>query len=146
MSTVTAETTPLEPLASAQQQPRPTRHHEIVVVGGGTGGVTAAARLCRKLKDPDVAVIEPSETHDYQPFWTLVGSGVVSKEASRRTEHSVMPAKAQWIHDAVSEFDPVNNQVVLRSGARVGYDFLIVAVGIKLDWGAVKGLGPEQIG
>jgi sulfide:quinone oxidoreductase len=122
------------------------RHHQIVIVGGGTGGATAAAQLCRDLKDPDVAVIEPSETHDYQPLWTLVGGGVVPKEKSRRREGDVLPKRAHWIRGRVTSFDPSQNQVVLEDGTRVGYDFLIVAVGIKLNWEAVKGLSADLIG
>jgi len=67
---------------------RPARHHEIVVLGGGTGGITAAAQLCRKLKDPDIAIVEPSDAHYYQPLWTLVGGGVVPKEQSRKPERT----------------------------------------------------------
>jgi sulfide:quinone oxidoreductase len=73
-----------------------------VVVGGGTGGATAAAGLCRKLGHPDLAVIEPSETHDYQPLWTLVGGGVVPKEKSRHHELDALPPKATWIKDRVT--------------------------------------------
>jgi sulfide:quinone oxidoreductase len=117
-----------------------------VVVGGGIAGATAAAHLCRRLKHPDVAVIEPRDTHDYQPLWTLVGGGVVDKEKSRRPERDVLPSKATWIRDAVIEFDPAHNQVVLEDGSRVGYKFLVVAVGIKLNWTAIKGMTPDLIG
>src|SRR5579875_170009 len=126
--------------------PPPVRHHQIVVVGGGTGGATAAAMLCRRDRDPDVAVIEPSETHDYQPLWTLVGGGVVPKERSRRHEIDVLPRRATWIKDRVSQFEPADNQVVLASGGRVSYEYLIVAVGIQLNWEAIKGLSVELIG
>ena len=125
---------------------KPTRHHQILIVGGGTGGVTAAAQLCRKLRDPDVAVIEPSETHDYQPLWTLVGGGVVTKEKTRRRQADVLPRKATWIRQAVASFEPAENAVTLDDGTRVGYDYLIVAVGIKLNWSQVKGLSVEQLG
>ena len=33
---------------------------------------------------PEVAVIEPSDLHYYQPLWTLVGAGVFPKEESAR--------------------------------------------------------------
>lgn len=46
----------------------------IVIVGGGTAGISVAARLLRKGHS-DVAVIEPSDTHYYQPLWTLVCGG-----------------------------------------------------------------------
>jgi sulfide:quinone oxidoreductase len=117
-----------------------------VVVGGGTGGATAAARLCRKLGHPDLAVIEPSETHDYQPLWTLVGGGVVPKEKSRHHELDALPRKATWIKDRVTSFDPSGNGVVLGDGSRVSYEYLVVAVGMKLNWTAIKGMSVEQLG
>lgn len=138
-------TRPAEPTAAGMDIKRPTRHHQIVIVGGGTGGVTAAAQLCRKLDDPNVAIIEPRETHDYQPLWTLVGAGVVGREKSRRGEASVIPSKATWIRESVKSFDPANNAVVMADGGRVSYDYLIVAAGIQLNWGQIKGMSPDLL-
>ena len=50
--------------------------HKILIIGGGTAGLTVAARL-RRAGESDVAIIEPSEKHFYQPLWTLVGAGAV---------------------------------------------------------------------
>jgi sulfide:quinone oxidoreductase len=125
---------------------RPIAHHQILIVGGGSGGATVAAQLCRKLRNPDVAVIEPSETHDYQPLWTLVGGGVVPKERSRRHEIDVLPKKATWIKDRVTAFEPADNRVVLANGGKVSYDYLVVAVGIKLNWEQIEGLSVDLIG
>ncbi len=137
-----------EPGAGAEES-RPaakTRHHRILVVGGGTGGIAVAARLCRKLRDPDVAVVEPSEYHYFQPQWTLVGGGVIKKEESRRLQQKITPRKAVWIRDSAAAFDPANNEVVLASGDRVGYDYLVVAPGLQLNWTEVRGLTKEMIG
>jgi sulfide:quinone oxidoreductase len=137
-----------QPSAADEGRPpeRPTRHHRIVVVGGGTAGVAVASRLCRKLKDPDLAIIEPSEYHYFQPQWTLVGGGVMPKEASRRTQKSVTPRKASWIREAATGFDPAQNTVVLASGDRVGYDYLVVAPGLQLNWTQVRGLTADMVG
>lgn len=132
--------------AGASAAGQPAEHHRIVVVGGGTGGATVAARLCRKLRDPDVAIIEPSESHDYQPLWTLVGGGVVPKEKTRRRQIDVLPGRATWIRQAVASFEPEENRLTLDDGRRVSYDFLVVAVGIQLNWEQVKGLSVEQLG
>jgi sulfide:quinone oxidoreductase len=99
-----------------------------------------AARLCRALSNADVAVVEPSEDHYYQPFWTLVGAGVVTAEKSRRKEQGLIPAKATWIRDRVTAFAPDHDQVTLSSGERLGYDYLVVAAGLQLNWNQVEGL------
>ena len=66
--------------------------------GGGTAGITVAARLRRKLRDADLAVIEPSERHFYQPLWTLVGAGVFPKQRSVRDE-AILLCFAQCIDE-----------------------------------------------
>jgi len=114
---------------------------KVVVVGGGTAGLSVAARL----KGFDVTIIEPSEKHYYQPLWTLVGGGIVSKEVTERAEKDYIPSGANWIKEKVAEFLPDENTVITESGKRIGYDFLVVAAGIQLDWGKVKGL-PETLG
>jgi sulfide:quinone oxidoreductase len=108
-------------------------------VGGGTAGLTVAARLKRAGKT-DIAVLEPSEQHYYQPLWTLVGAGQVRAEATVRAERDYIPAGVTWIRDAAEEIDPASNTVRTRGGAAIGYDFLVVCPGIQLDWGKIQGL------
>ncbi|MEX1369330.1 MAG: FAD/NAD(P)-binding oxidoreductase [Nannocystaceae bacterium] len=116
-------------------------HHEVLIVGGGAAGISVAARLCAAEVDPpEVAIIEPSDKHYYQPIWTLVGAGVFPKEHSERNEADLIPAGATWIRDAVARFDPRNNAVTTRKGETITYDYLVVAAGIQLDWDEVEGL------
>lgn len=115
-------------------------HHQVVVVGGGTAGITVAARLARKLGRADIAIIEPSAKHYYQPLWTLVGGGVFPKQASERNEADFIPSGATWVRDAVAEFRPEENLVTTREGQAIGYDYLVVAPGIQVDWDKVEGL------
>ncbi|MBM4357047.1 MAG: NAD(P)/FAD-dependent oxidoreductase [Deltaproteobacteria bacterium] len=115
------------------------QHHSIVIVGGGTAGITVAARL-RRAGVEDVAVIEPSKDHDYQPLWTLVGAGVFPLEHTRRDEARVMPSGVAWLRDSVVTFEPESRKVLLASGEPVTYDQLVVAPGIQLDWHKIEGL------
>ena len=115
-------------------------HHQVVVVGGGNGGISAAARLLKAAKGTDVAIIEPSTKHYYQPLWTLVGGGDATKEATQHSEASVIPKGAMWIQDAVSEFLPDENAVLTSGGEKITYDFLVVAAGIQVNWDGIPGL------
>lgn len=120
--------------------------HQIVVVGGGTAGITVAAQLTRGFfNNADVAIIDPAENHYYQPAWTLVGAGAYKQTDTRRSEASVIPRKATWIQDAVTEFQPENNRILTRNGRTIEYKYLVVCAGIQINWDGIKGL-KETIG
>lgn len=124
---------------------RATAHHRVLIVGGGTAGISVAARLRRRNRGLDLALIEPSTTHDYQPLWTLVGGGVFPKEKSRRDEAAYIPKNTTWYQDAVASFEPDENLVTLRDGRHIAYDTLVVAPGLKILWDGIEGL-PEALG
>ncbi len=115
-------------------------HHSILIVGGGTAGISVAARLRAASACPDVAIIEPSADHYYQPLWTMVGAGVVDKEVTRRPEADYIPAGVTWIRSGAARFEPEQRTVVTQDGDRHTYDQLVVAVGIQLDWHKIDGL------
>lgn len=120
-------------------------HYPILVVGGGNAGISVSAQLLNKNKKLQLAIIEPSDKHYYQPAWSLVGAGIFNKAKTERSEASVIPKGATWIRDAVTSFKPEENKVYLNNGISLTYDYLIVAPGIQLNWGEVKGL-KENLG
>src|ERR1700731_3105216 len=62
-----------------------TTHHKILIVGGGTAGITVAASLKRHGPGGiDIAIVESSDTHYYQPALTLVGAGLYDLARTRR--------------------------------------------------------------
>lgn len=116
------------------------RKHHVVVVGGGAAGLSVVGRLLNHRADLDIAIVEPSEYHYYQPAWTLVGGGAYSAEATRRAEARYIPKQTTWIRQRAEGFEPEQNQVVLQDGSRIAYDFLVMAAGIQLDWNKIEGL------
>lgn len=116
-------------------------YYDVVVVGGGAGGITMGARMKRKVGAGNVAIIEPSETHYYQPMWTLVGGGAKKLASSARPTASVMPSGVKWIKSEVKSFDPDKNSIWIDD-KEICYKYLIIALGIKLQFEKIKGL-PE---
>lgn len=114
-------------------------HHEVLIIGGGTAGTTVAARL-RKAGMADVGLIEPSDTHHYQPLWTLVGGGRATLHETARPQASVTPPGVAWIKGRANHVDPDEKVVSLDCGAQVSYDYLVLAPGIQLDWDGVPGM------
>ena len=119
-------------------------HHQIIIVGGGNAGISVAAQLFRKNSKLDIAIIDPSEKHYYQPAWTLVGSGIFDIEKTERNEVDVMPKKATWIKESEQTFNP-DGQAITTDKGTYTYDYLIVCPGIQLNWSAIMGL-PETLG
>jgi sulfide:quinone oxidoreductase len=117
-------------------------HYKVVIVGGGSGGISVASRLLRMSHSltNDIAILDPSDYHYYQPLWTLVGAGVSKKKVTERPMKSVIPEGADWIQEGVTDFWPDEDSLTTSAGNRVSYDYLVVAAGIEIHWDGVKGL------
>ncbi len=114
--------------------------YDVVIVGGGSAGIATASSLLKRRTSLTIAIIEPAETHYYQPGWTLVGAGVFTQDVTRRNTAQVMPDKVTWIRQAVMGFAPDLNEVILADGSSMRYRVLVAAPGLKLNWNAIPGL------
>ena len=114
--------------------------YDVVIVGGGAAGIATASSILKRASNLSVAIIEPADTHYYQPGWTMVGAGIFSAPSTARSMTSVMPKGATWIKAAVTILDPSNNALELSTGTSITYERLVVCPGLKLNWAGVEGL------
>ncbi|UOB98691.1 hypothetical protein BTI679_60910 (plasmid) [Bacillus wiedmannii] len=82
--------------------------YTIVVIGAGTAGISLAAHLLRHapVLREQVAIIDPAQTHYFQPLWTFAGAGIVQKEATMKKQSDLIPEGVHWIQRKVSEISP----------------------------------------
>ncbi|HNQ12969.1 MAG TPA: FAD/NAD(P)-binding oxidoreductase [Bacteroidia bacterium] len=112
---------------------------KIVIIGGGTGGIMAASQLRIALPKEEIVIVEPSDTHYYQPAWTLVAAGTYSFERTSKPMLKMIPEGVKWIQDSVQNISPKNNQIITYMGERIAYDYLIVSPGLKNALHMVEG-------
>ena len=114
----------------------------VLVVGGGFGGATAA-KYVRLLSDSkiEVVLVEPDAAFVSCPMSNLVLGG------SRSVADLTVPYTALTkqhgvtvVKDMVASIDPVKRVAVLASGARIGYDKLVLSPGVEMMWSLVPGL------
>ena len=116
------------------------KHHSILIVGGGAAGVSTANNMRRKNSTIDIALIEPSEKHYYQPGFTIIGGGAYTLKRTTKNEADLIHPGVTWIKDFAESFQPDDNKVTLKSGDIISYDFLVVCPGLQLDFNKIDGL------
>ncbi|MCP3819149.1 FAD-dependent oxidoreductase [Streptomyces sp. A3M-1-3] len=102
-----------------------TGNTDVVVIGGGYAGVMAANRLTQR-DDVTVTLINPRPTFvERVRLHQLVGGSDDAVVDYRE----VLAEGVRLVVDTVARIDAADRSVALASGGRVGYDYLIYAVG-----------------
>ncbi|MCB0733751.1 MAG: NAD(P)/FAD-dependent oxidoreductase [Flavobacteriales bacterium] len=117
-----------------------TSHYQVLVIGAGTAGIMASAQLKKQKPDLSIGLIDPADTHYYQPAWTLVGANTYDFDETARPMKSLIPPGVNWIKEFAETFEPEQNTVKTRNGNVYTYDYLIVCPGIKIDPSLIDGL------
>ena len=87
--------------------------YKVLILGAGAGGLSVAAKLKRQLDDNDIAIVDPSDKHYYQPLWTVAGTGLIDKVETEKFQKDLMPDGVDWIKESVEKIDPINQVVYL---------------------------------
>ena len=113
---------------------------DVLIIGGGTAGIMVAARLRKEQHNLNIGLIEPSDTHYYQPAWTLVGAGTFNFKKTARPMKDLIPKGVSWIRDKANGFDPGRNVVHTVNYGELTYKYLVVATGLVMEPSLIEGL------
>src|SRR5213595_2146225 len=105
--------------------------HQVVIVGGGFGGLHAAQRL--KDAPVQITLIDRRNFHLFQPLLYQVATGGLSPANIAAPLRAVLKRQrnTRVLLGEVVDFDLGRRLVVLRDGATIPYDALIVATGAR---------------
>ena len=118
----------------------------ILILGAGAAGLSAAARLAQRLEGATITLLDARREHLYQPGFTLVAAGLKPPGYVIGATADFVPPGVRWIEERAVAIDPESRRVTTSSGQVLGYDFLIVATGLVLDYAAIEGMDVARIG
>lgn len=119
---------------------------KIVIVGGGAAGITMAAYLTDKLRNPDITIIEPNDTHHYQPGYTMIAGGVFTPDEVLKPNKDLIPHGVTWLKDKVVELNPDSNSLETQQSGKIDYDFLVLVPGCQMEFNLVEGIDANRLG
>jgi NADH dehydrogenase len=107
----------------------PPRRPRVIIVGGGFAGLNAATGLAHL--PVDVTVVDRRNHHLFQPLLYQVALAVLSPADIAQPIRSILRKQrnAEVLMDEVVGIDISTRQVALASGARLAYDYLVLATG-----------------
>lgn len=111
----------------------------VVVVGAGFGGATCAKYLSLWGPNIDVTLIEPNDAFVSCPISNWVIGGMRNMSDITHGYDKLRGRGIKLVKDAVVAIDASKRVVTTRSGARIGYDRLVLAPGIEILTDTVKG-------
>lgn len=118
----------------------------LLVLGAGTAGTMVVNRLRRvlDLEEWRITIVDPLETHYYQPGFLFIPFGMYSKNDVVKPMRDFIPAGVEVIKSAADLIEPEQNRVKLADGRILGYDFLVIATGSYIHPEETPGLQEHE--
>ena len=119
----------------------------LLVLGAGTAGTMAVNKLRPRLSASEwkITVVDPDEVHYYQPGYLFVPFGIYQPDEVRKPTKRFLPAGVDLVITEVDQIVPDENHVLLMDGARLDYDYLIIATGTTPRPDQTPGMDDEAV-
>lgn len=112
----------------------------VVILGGGFAGLRALWRLSRLGQRAELVLVDPRPTSLARPALPEVAlAGKPADQARFPLAPAAARSGARFVQAAAERVDPARRQVILRGGATLSYDYLLLALGAVKDYAAVPG-------
>jgi len=113
----------------------------VLILGAGTAGTAMAHKMRRKLpSDWEVAVVDPSTLHVYQPGLLFLPFGDETEARIVRERDATLGHGITWHRSEVKAIDTERRLVDVTDGDPLSYDFLIIASGTEVRPDMIEGM------
>lgn len=134
--------------------------HDVVILGGGFGGVKVAKSLSKYGKDLHVTLIDKNRYHSFHPnFYEVATFFLPERPAPEEVYfHEIIKSSSVgfdeiFIHDlnvSILEDEAINvdfknKEVILKSGTKKEYDFLVIGVGSETNYFGIEWLQKKSM-
>lgn len=104
----------------------------LLVLGAGTAGTMVVNKLRHRLAlaDWQITVVEPNDTHYYQPGYLFLPFGMYGPEQVVKPTRPLISDGVELICGEVDQVMTSDNRVLLSDGRSLPYDYLVIATGV----------------
>ena len=101
---------------------------KILILGAGMAGTVMANKLFRNLNKAlwEITIVDKDENHYYQPGFLFIPFGIYNPEDIIKPKREFIPAGVEFILSEVQKVTPESKKVLLKNGAVLTYDILVV--------------------
>ncbi len=107
---------------------------KLVILGAGTGGTIMANKMRKELErdEWEITIVDQFKTHYYQPGFLFIPFGMYKKKDVIKPKADFIPHGVNLVYAEIEKVEGEKNQVLLKDGVVLNYDFLIIATGTKI--------------
>jgi len=127
------------------QRPASGGAPQVVIAGAGFGGLAPVRRLARA--GIQATLIGRNVCTTFQPLlYQVATAGLASSDVAYPVRAITRRYGAVFRHGELAGLDPSARQVILADGAKIGYDYLIVATGVSAAHHGIPGVAEHSLG
>lgn len=113
--------------------------HRVVIVGGGFGGIKAALELSDDRR-VDITLVADHTNFRYYPALYRRATGGKRMISSIPLDEIFAGKRVRIIHDRVVSLDRKARTIKTEIGHEIGYEALVIAMGVKTNYFGIEGL------
>ncbi len=118
-----------------------TNKQRVVIVGGGFGGVKTALDLA-KAGGFEITLISDTPDFRYYPSLYHTATGGSHSTSSIHLDELLDAKLVHRVQDKVTGLDRAQKHVITATGQEIGYDYLVLSLGVITNYFHIEGL-PE---